>query len=353
MNDAKKTTATIVIVDDNPNNLRVLSHMLQQHGYHVRAAMDGELALRSIATNPPDLILLDIRMPGIDGYEVCRRLKSQAELSEIPVIFISALQEIGDKVAAFQAGGVDYITKPFQLEEVVVRVNTHLSLYRLQCHLEDEVAARTSELEQTLRALLDSRKRYGDILEQTIQAIALTIEKRDAYTAGHQAQVAQLATAIAQTMQLSEERTEGLRLASMVHDIGKIQVPAEILNRPSRLPPIEYAFVKIHVQAGYDILRQVNFPWPIADIILQHHERLDGSGYPKGLQGEEILLEARIMAIADVMAAMTSHRPYRPAASIDQALAEIRQDAGKLYDPAVVAACVKLFEEQHYVLPPP
>jgi putative nucleotidyltransferase with HDIG domain len=351
MSEPVERNDSIVIVDDNPNNLRMLSSMLQQQGYRVRPALEGEQAIRSIISCPPSLILLDIRMPGIDGYEVCRRLKSQEALEDIPVIFISALQDMEDKVAAFQAGGVDYITKPFQLEEVLARVRTHLSLYRLQRNLEAVVEARTRELQQAMQSLCDSRKQYSDVLEQIIQAIALTIEKRDPYTAGHQARVSLLAAAIAQELQWDAEQINGLRLACMVHDIGKIQVPAEILSRPGRLPPVEYAIVKIHVQAGYDILSQVSFPWPIADVILQHHERLDGSGYPHGLKGESILPQARIMAVADVVEAMASHRPYRPALGLERALEEIQRGAGSLYDSEVVAACVRLFTEKGYSLP--
>ncbi|WP_054774348.1 response regulator, partial [Methylogaea oryzae] len=291
----------IVIVDDQPNNLHVLSGILQQAGYKVRPALSGELALKSVASYPPDLVLLDIRMPGMDGYEVCRRLKQDAQLREIPVIFISALQDVEDKVAAFQAGGVDYLTKPFQMEEVLARVQAHLKLYRLQRDLQGMVEERSQALVQTLERLQESQRRYSDILEQTIQAIALTIEKRDPYTAGHQARVSKLAVAIAGEIGMEPERIEGLRLGAMVHDIGKIYVPVEILNRPGRLSENEFSLVKTHPQVGHEIIANVCFPWPVAEMILQHHERMDGSGYPRGLRGEDILLEARVIAVADTL----------------------------------------------------
>ncbi|CAK0762761.1 putative two-component system response regulator [Gammaproteobacteria bacterium] len=351
MNEAVDNSDSIVIVDDNPNNLHVLSGMLQQHGYRVRPALDGEVAIRSILSFPPNLVLLDVRMPGIDGYEVCRRLKSNALVKDIPIIFISALQDMADKVAAFQAGGVDYITKPFQLEEVLARVHTHLNLYRLQRNLEDMVDTRTRELQQAMLSLSESQKKYADVLEQTIQTIVLTMEKRDAYTAGHQARVSRLVVAIAQELGIDAERINGLRLASMVHDIGKIHIPAEILNRPGRISDIEFSLIKTHAQAGYDITRQVSFPWPVADIIWQHHERMDGSGYPRGLKGEEILLESRLLTVADVVEAMASHRPYRPALGLDKALEEIKCGAGRLYDQAAVSACLRLFGERNYSLP--
>jgi len=342
---------SIVIVDDNPNNLYVLSGILQQDGYKVRPSTNGEVAIRSIVSFPPDLVLLDVRMPGMDGYEVCRRMKSNALVKGIPVIFISALQDTEDKVAAFKAGGVDYITKPFQLEEVLARVHTHLSLYRLQRNLEGMVNVRTQELQQAMQSLAESKQRYTDILEQTIQTVALTIEKRDPYTAGHQARVSRLAVAVAQEFGLESDRINGLRLASMVHDIGKIYIPSEILNRPGRLSDIEFSLIKTHVSASYEIIRQVNFPWPVAEIIWQHHERMDGSGYPRGLKNENILLESRILMVADVVEAIASHRPYRPALGLDKALLEIKCGAGTLYDQTIVDTCLRLFEERGYLLP--
>ena len=185
-------------------------------------------------------------------------------------------------------------------------------------------------------------------LEQSIQTIAATVEARDPYTAGHQRRVGELATAIAQEMGLPEDQINGIHLAAIIHDLGKIHVPAEILSKPGKLTDIEFMLIKQHPQDGYDILKDVKFPWPIADMILQHHERLDGSGYPQGLKGDQILLESRILAVADVVEAMSSHRPYRAALGIEPALDEIRRGRGSLYDPAVVDACLKLFEEKRF-----
>ena len=190
-----------------------------------------------------------------------------------------------------------------------------------------------------------ARKRLRQGLEVTVEALASTVERRDAYTAGHQRRVSEIATAIARRMGLSEDVIGGLRLASIIHDVGKIQVPAEILGKPVRLTPLEFALIKEHAQAGYDIVKGIDFPWPVADIVLQHHERLDGSGYPKGLRGEDILIEAKILAVADVMEAMMSHRPYRAALGIDAALAEIEKGKGTLYEPAAVEACAALLRE--------
>ena len=187
-------------------------------------------------------------------------------------------------------------------------------------------------------------------LEDSIQAIAATVEMRDPYTSGHQKRVAELAVALATEMGLPEEQIHGLHLAGVVHDLGKISVPAEILAKPGRLTPVEFMLIKGHAQAGYEILKDIDFPWPIASIVRQHHERCDGSGYPQGLKGEDILLESRIMAVADVVEAMGSHRPYRPTLGIDVALQEIERGRGIQYDTAVADACLKLFREGRYAL---
>ncbi len=188
-------------------------------------------------------------------------------------------------------------------------------------------------------------------LEQSIQTIADTVEARDPYTAGHQRRVAELAAAIAQEMGLPEEQVHGIHLAGTVHDLGKIHTPMEILTKPGKLSDIEYQLVQTHPQDGYDILKDVPFPWPIAEIVLQHHERLDGSGYPQGLKDGEILLESKIMAVADVVEAMSSHRPYRAGIGIEMALAEIERGRGTQYDPTAVDACIRLFRERGYHIP--
>lgn len=191
-------------------------------------------------------------------------------------------------------------------------------------------------------------RKLQDTLIQTIEAMALTVEKRDPYTAGPQARVAELAVAIGHEMLLPQSLLDGIRLGAMIHDIGKIYIPAEILNRPGRLGEHEMGLIRTHPQVGFDIVKNVDFLWPVKEMILQHHERLDGSGYPAGLKGGQIVLEARILAVADVVEAITAHRPYRPALGIDKGLAEIREKSGAWYDPAAVAACLRLFDEKHF-----
>jgi PAS domain S-box-containing protein len=187
-------------------------------------------------------------------------------------------------------------------------------------------------------------------MEGTVRAIAYTIETRDPYTAGHQRRVTKLACSIGEEMDLSRNKIEGLRMSGELHDIGKIHVPAEILSKPGQLSEAEYNIIKTHPQVGHDILKTIEFPWPVATIVLQHHERMDGSGYPSGLKSENILLEARILAVADVIEAMATHRPYRPALSVEEALKEISKHKGKLYDPKVAEACLKVFREKKFKL---
>jgi PAS domain S-box-containing protein/putative nucleotidyltransferase with HDIG domain len=205
-----------------------------------------------------------------------------------------------------------------------------------------------TERKQTEEELRQASERLRRAMEGTIHAMAFTGEIRDPYTAGHQQRVAKLACAIAQEMGLPEEQIQGIRVAGTLHDIGKIYVPGEILSKPGQLRKNELNLIKDHAEVGYDLLKTIEFSWPVAQVVLQHHERMDGSGYPEGLSGDDILIEARIMGVADVIEAMASHRPYRPALSVEKALLEIIQKKDKLYDPQVVDACLKLFSEKQF-----
>lgn len=197
---------------------------------------------------------------------------------------------------------------------------------------------------QLQESLIQLRKN----LSCTIQAMALTVETRDPYTAGHQRRTSDIARSIAQEMGLSGEQVDGIRMAGVIHDLGKISVPAEILSKPGQLGKTEYSLIQCHPETGYSILKGIDFHWPVAEIVRQHHERLDGSGYPYGLRGEEIMLEARIIGVADVIEAMSSHRPYRPSLGLDRAFEEIVEQRGVLYDPTVVDASLRLFRTQEF-----
>jgi PAS domain S-box-containing protein len=209
-----------------------------------------------------------------------------------------------------------------------------------QCNIRDVSARKKAETE-----LSQEKARLANQIYETVNSLSNVIEARDPFTAGHQSRVTDLAVEIAKEMNLSPTLIDGLRFASQIHDIGKIAIPVEILTKPSALNPLEVAMLKSHVQAGYDILRPLTFPWPVAKIILQHHERLDSSGYPNAIGGDAICLEAKILAVADTVEAMSTNRPYRPAKGIDAALKEIQTNKGLLYDEGVVDACQAVFAQ--------
>lgn len=236
-------------------------------------------------------------------------------------------------------------------------VETVLGMYENLTSRSLELIREKNERLKTERALLASEMQKQSMdkllqsMKKTVEAMASTVEIRAPYTAGHQRRVASLAEAIARELGLPEETVQGIYLAASIHDIGDIQIPAEILTRPGKLNPIEREIVQAHPQAGYDILKEIDFPWPIAEMVYQHHERLDGSGYPRGLKGEQILTGAQVIAVADVVEAMSSHRPYRASLGLDAALAELQAHQGQAYDPAAVAACLRLFREKRFVFP--
>jgi PAS domain S-box-containing protein/putative nucleotidyltransferase with HDIG domain len=247
---------------------------------------------------------------------------------------ISGQAEPHEYRAVTKAGDVRWVrvsSRPFFKETRVIGLRGVMTDFTARKQAEEELQRSYQQLRETFI--------------ETVNALASTVEMKDPYTAGHQRWATRLACAIAKELGLSEEQIEGIRMAGLIHDIGKINIPAEILSKPGQLSDIQYNIVKIHAQVGCDILREIKFPWPVAKIVLQHHERWDGSGYPEGLSGEEIILEARILAVADTVEAMSSHRPYRVAHGVERALSEISQNSGTLYDPAVVDACLTLFEK--------
>jgi PAS domain S-box-containing protein len=259
---------------------------------------------------------------------------------------------------AIDRGYASVISLPLKEEGAVFGA---LNIYAAEPNAFDEEEVRLlSEMSEDLaygivnlrarRLVSESAQRLRRSLEATVEAIAATVETRDPYTAGHERRVAQLATAIAHEMNLPPEQIEGIHFGGLIHDLGKLYVPAEILSKPGRLSPVEFELVKQHPQAGYDIIKAIEFPWPVARMVLEHHERLDGSGYPGRLMGDAILFEARLLAVADVVESMSSHRPYRPALGHDSALEEIERNRGRLYDAAVVDACLRLFREKGFSL---
>ncbi|MBU1568697.1 MAG: response regulator [Proteobacteria bacterium] len=325
----------ILIVDDNTTNIDLLVNTLKAE-YRLGIAKRGVNALEYAEKYHPDLILLDIMMPEMDGYEVCSKLKKNPLTESTPIIFITAMSETINKTMGFDLGAVDYITKPFHAAEVKARVQAHLAMALMKSELRSEnalleqmVTKKTAEIQNMLHGIISS--------------MALMVEIRDPYTPGHQQRVAQLACAIAGKMSLTEDAIEGLRIAALLHDVGKIRIPVSILNRTGKLLDAEMEVIKVHPQISFEILKNIPFPWPCARMVLEHHERLDGTGYPNNLHGDAILIESKILTVADVAEAKSSFRPYRPAQGIEAALNELRQHRGTLYDCAAVDACLDLF----------
>ncbi len=333
MNEHK---SLVLIVDDNKINIDLLVKTLNDQ-YRIGIAKNGKKAIAYAEKFFPDLILLDIQMPEMDGYEVCSYLKSNPQTKDIPVIFITAMADVESKTRGLEIGAVDYVTKPFHASEVTARVKTHLAMNNMR----EALNAQNFVLEQKVK---EKTAFIQEMLGATVQAMALTVESRDPYTAGHMERVAKFACDIAKKMGFKPKDIEAIRFAGLLHDIGKIRIPVAILNRPKKLLNVEFEILKIHPQIGYDILKDIKSPWPFAEIAYQHHERADGSGYPLGLKGDDILPEARILAVADVIEAMSSHRPYRPALGIDAALENIEKNKGNHFDPEVADAAISVFK---------
>jgi putative nucleotidyltransferase with HDIG domain len=278
-----------------------------------------------------------------EGHHPDPRFKQIQAIIALPLIFDG--QVMGALGLAHTQEG-----KTFGKEDMAVL--SRFSALASVVLLNDTVCAQVQhELSERQRIWEELQRRNGHLRETfvaTINALATTIEMKDPYTAAHQRWVTRLACAIAGEMDLTKEQIEGLRMAGLIHDIGKMNVPAELLLKPRRLTEIEYEAIKIHPQSGYDIVKEIQFPWPIAQIVLQHHERVDGSGYPQGISGTEILAEARLLAVADVVESMSSHRPYRDAHGIEIALEEIAKNSGILYDPKVVEACLGVFKDKGF-----
>lgn len=526
----------ILIAEDSPTQAEQLKYLLEKHDYRVIAAGNGREALDLLQVHKPEIVISDIIMPEMDGYEFCRQVKTNKELKNIPIILLTSLSNPEDVIKGLECGADNFITKPYDETYLISRIsylltNMHLqnidesqvgltihfgkrkyfiSSNRLQIfnlllstyetaiqknrelekvqgelrhlneRLEEKVKQRTAKLTEEIEerklataALKQSEVKYRTLIERlqegvyqsdiegniitlndagarifgfhsykevigklktvdllfdlneypmiikdlkknghcineisvkkqdgtnfwilintntrvdedkTIigyegvftditprkqakekaeesyqilrrtmdgitEAIAATTEMRDPYTAGHQRRVTQLASAIGRELGLSDNQVEGIRVAGKLHDIGKMQVPTEILVKPGRLTDLEFGLIKNHAQAGYEILKNIDFPWPVAQSVLQHHERINGSGYPNGLSGDDIIIEAKILGVADVVEAMSSHRPYRPALGIEKAIEEINQNKNILYDKEVVNVCLKIFKKHAF-----
>lgn len=329
--------AAILVVDDDCKILRLFRRILERKSYHCSVAENARDARRQLKNGRFDLVFCDVNMPGESGLDFIRHIA--AEWPETAVIMVSGVDDPDVAEAALEIGAYGYIIKPFEANEVIINTSSALRRQRL------EVQKRTYM--EKLEALVDIRTaKLQETLDNFVPVIALIVESRDPYTAGHQSRVAEFACIIAKEMGLPEDRIKGIRMAASIHDLGKISIPSEILSKPSRLSALEFELIKTHPDVGYDILKNIEFSWPIADIVRQHHERIDGSGYPLGLTGGDLLIESKIIAVADTIEAMASHRPYRVAFEINSAVQEIGRNRGKHFDSEVVDACLSAIEKQ-------
>ena len=313
----------VLIVDDVPRNIDLLKDILSEH-YQVQVAKSGALALDIISRTMPDLILLDIMMPDMNGFEVCEKVKSKPETADIPVIFLTAVTDVQNEQQGFALGCVDFITKPITPLTTLSRVATHLKL---------------AEDNQRNKKLIEFRTReLGDALESTIGMLGEVSQLNDTDTGVHMWRMADYSAALAKAIGWNDDQVELLKLAAPLHDTGKVGIPHEILKSPNKLTEAEWEIMRQHTVIGHQILIKSDAPLfkLAAEVALGHHEKWDGSGYPYGLSGEDIPLSARIVSLADVFDALTMVRPYKRNWSMEEALDYIRQSANTHFDPALV-----------------
>lgn len=324
--------ATILVVDDTPENIDILVGILSSD-YKIRVAIDGPKALALAQKSTPDIILLDVMMPGMNGYEVCQRLKQDPLTCHIPVIFVTALAETADETQGFALGAVDYITKPVSAPVVQARVKTHLALYDQKRLLEQQVKERTKELEET---------RF-----EIIRRLGRAAEYKDNETGLHVVRMSHYARLLAIQSGLPDKYCELIYNAAPMHDIGKIGTPDSILKKPAKLDEPEWYEMQRHAEIGAEIIGDHQDPLleMARRIALSHHEKWDGSGYPFGVSGQDIPIEGRIVAIADVFDALTSIRPYKKAWTVADTIALIESESGKHFDPELVEHFKQIVDE--------
>ena len=322
----------VLIVDDARPNIDVLVAALKDR-YRISVATSGDAALAQARTHPPDLILLDIMMPGMDGYETCSRLKADTMTSGIPVIFVTAMDEVADKARGFEMGAVDYITKPFEIVEVRARIQTHMALKHAMEALSNQNQLLDSRVRDRTRAVRETQL-------EIIYRLSRAAEYRDNDTGMHIKRMSHFTRVVSIAVGCDEEVSSLYFNASPMHDIGKIGIPDHILLKPARLDPEEWSIMKSHTTIGAEILSGHDslLIQTAQAIALTHHEKWDGSGYPMGLSDEAIPLSGRIVAVCDVFDALTSRRPYKQAWPLDKALREIRMGSGKAFDPRITEA---------------
>jgi len=323
---------SILLLEDDPLDVEEIKNLLNSEKiiYEIEEVINKEDYIKYLNKNGIDIILADYSIPGFDGIDA---LEIAQKINPfIPFIFVSGVIKEEFAINCLKKGATDYVFKT-NIKRLVPTIQRAIK--------ESKEIKRRKIAEEKVR---ESFEKLSKVFNEIVIAFSNLAEKRDPYTAGHQRNVSKIACEIAKNMGFSSDKIEGLRIASLLHDIGKVYVPSEILNKPGRLTELEFSILKTHPQVGYEIIKEIEFPWPVADIVLQHHEKINGSGYPRGLIGDDLLLESKILTVADVIEAMSSHRPYRAALGIDMALNQIIMNKGIFYDPTVVDCCMDIFK---------
>jgi putative two-component system response regulator len=325
-------SSTVLIVDDEYSGRETLQSVLEGEGYNLIMAENGPQAIEKAKAYQPDVILLDVMMPGMTGFEVCERIRSDAQVAEIPIIILTALDDRESLLAGLKAGADDFISKPFDRFELRARL---IGITRLN---------RYHKLLEEREKLQKAHERLLEAYSATIEGWSRAMDLRDQETEGHSQRVTELTLQLAQAFGIDGEQLVNIRHGALLHDMGKLGIPDSILQKPAKLTDEEWVTMRTHPQLAYNMLFPVEYLRPALDIPFCHHEKWDGSGYPRGLMGEQIPLAARLFAIVDVWDAVTSDRPYRPAWSHEQALNYIREQSGKHFDPSIVDLFFKVIE---------
>jgi len=338
-------SANVLIVDDVPDNIQVAMNFLKEEPYNLSFATRGQEALALMKTHEYDLILLDIMMPEMDGYEVCRRIKAEPRLQDIPIIFVTAKVDVDSISQGFHAGAVDYLCKPFHAEELLARVNTHLSLYRAKKLLQQNNLSLQHKYEQNQQRLMTELEQNQ--LEM-IYVLTELMESTSDETGKHIRRVAECSRLLALYHEsLTDEDADILFHAAPMHDIGKITIPHSILHKPGKLTEDEFAIMKTHTSRAFKILQNSKRKYTKAAAIIahQHHEKWDGSGYPQGLKGQDIHIYGRIVGLIDVFDALMHKRVYKEAWSLEDTLDYIRKHSSSQFDPYLVSILLEHIDE--------
>lgn len=328
----------VLVVDDEKSIRVTLKKFLENEGYEADSAETAMQAIELIEANSYDVLLSDIIMPRISGVEFLDDVKKI--IPDVPVIMMTGEPTVETAVTALQRGAFDYLKKPIQKDELLKSVKQAAQIRLLSIQKKELERLNQDYLNSLEKAIRERTDDLDHSMQSTIKVMTSLVNSRDHYTSEHQIHVGNLAASIAHELGLSSFQTTGIRIAGYLHDIGKLSVPSSILVKPVKLTQYEYDIVKTHAESGYKILNNLRLPWPVAEIVYQHHERLDGSGYPRGLHADDILHDSRILAVADVVEAMASHRPYRASLGTKVALEEIVTKKKTAYDPDVVDACL-------------